>query len=215
MSRVKGDPRLEGFREPDYAIDVDFAAQIAAVPESGTIKGMFLSELVDEIEQYAPDQRGQIPLAQRRYLSFSDYSQRDYLRLLEHVVALVHPDLPTGEGVRRIAWNAFPRFVTSRIGRIVVGVFLDDLDRLVSAMATATRYCISPGTVKAVRMGERYWHYQIRDMRGATTPYFAGASEGVLKHYGLTPEVLIRDVGPGNFDLSIQWTGTRDSGHES
>ena len=65
MSRVKGDPRLEGFREPDYAIDVDFAAQIAAVPESGTIKGMFLSELVDEIEQYAPDQRGQIPLAQR------------------------------------------------------------------------------------------------------------------------------------------------------
>lgn len=200
------DPRAEGFREPDYSAAVDFRAQIAALDPAATVKGMFFGELVEAIKSQAAPKLEELSLTERRYLPFSDYSQRDYLVLLEQTVDVVYPNLPSAEGVRRIGWSAFPRFVESVIGRVVVGIFVDDLDRLLASMAKAMRYCISPGFVEAEQIGERHWRYQMRDMPGATRVLLAGATEGVLKYHGLVPTVLVRDIGSGNFDFSIQWT---------
>ena len=199
------DPMLEGFQLLNYSENIDFDTHIAKVPRDGTVKGMFFSDLINAIRACDPPKADELPFAKRRHLPFNDYPMREYFRLVEHAVAVIHPNLPSAEGVRQVAWGAFPRFVDSAIGRVVVGIFLDDMDRLVGAMAKAFQYTSNLGTVNTEKLGDKHWHYHIRDTPGAIRQFMVGAAEGIFRHRELEYRVMIREIGPASYDLSIQW----------
>ncbi len=197
---------MEGFTLPDYTMDVDFDEYIAALSDGATVKGMFFGEVTEALQAVDPDGVGGIDLAKRRYLPFSDYPQTDYLRLVEQAVQVVYPRFPTAEAVRRLGSTAVPRFSDSVIGKVVIGIFFDDIHRLIPAMVKAVKYCVSPSSVESERLDERHWLVEYREMPGSVEPLWVGATEGMLTHYGLTPNVMLKKHAPGAFDVSIQWT---------
>lgn len=209
MSRAK-----EGFVEPEYGVDVDFKAHIAATPKKAMIKGMFFTDLVESLRGAAPDRLSEVRLASRRFLSFSDYPSRDFFELLEQTVAIVHTRIPTAEGVRRLGRSAFPRFVNSVVGKVVVGVFFDDIDRLLGAMARSWKYTNTIGTMHAKKLGAHEWYCEVREFPGAIIPYLVGTVEGIFEHYKLAPTVMVRDTGPSGFDLYVYWTELPSAGDD-
>ena len=200
------DLQVEGFTLPDFRSDVDFNAHIRRTPETATVKGMFFSDLRRLLQASMPaEDHAGIPLSDKRYPAFGDYACHDYLRLMEHSAGALYPYLPTSEAVRRIGWSGFPKFVESLVGRVVVGIFLDDFDRLVQAMAKSWRYVTNIGEVTAQKQGPQDWLCEVRDCPGMVVPNFVGGAEGIFRHYQLEPTVTVRLMDAGNFDMSIRW----------
>lgn len=200
------DPTLDGFEAPDYRSDVDFDAYVSALSADATVKGMVFIDLIESIRSVHPEKIAETELAQRGYVSFKDYPQKDYLRLLKQTAEIVHPTIPSEEAVRRLGWTHFPRFANSIVGRVAFGIFFDDIDRLIPAVARATMHLVSPSDISAVQLGNRNWCYELRSMPGTLEPLWMGTAEGMLRHYDLEPKVLLRILGPGDFDVSLRWT---------
>lgn len=194
-----------GFEFPDYGSDVDFDALILQTPDDFVIKGMFMSAVVDTIKASDEDAVMGIPLAKRRYVSFGDYPLTDYTRLLAEAVSIVHPRIPTAEALRRLGHGAYPRFANSTMGKIAVGVFLENVERLVAAAARSYRYVTNAGVVTPVQVGDNHWHWEARGFRGASPAFMVGINEGLLLHHKLAPNVRIRDLREHDWDLCIRW----------
>ncbi len=192
-----------GFQIPDYGSDVDFDALILATPDDFVIKGMFMSAVVEAIE--ASDPVAGIPLAKKRYLSFGDYPLADYTRLLAEAVTIVHPRIPTAEALRRLGHGAYPRFANSTMGKIAVGVFLENVERLVAAAARSYRFVTNAGVVTPIQIEDHHWHWEARGFQGASPAFMVGINEGLLLHHKLAPNVRIRDLREHDWDLCIQW----------
>ncbi len=101
------------FKSPDMKRPVDVVAQQQLVMPGAMVKGMQLQALLDECKR-----KGR-PLERRKYQSFLDYPGEELV--LAQAAALVWPDEPAREGLRRLGRVVYPTLKSSLIGRVVFG----------------------------------------------------------------------------------------------
>jgi len=107
--------------------DVDIEALIANVPESHTMRGMFLAPLAGELGvdfvKLAPKLGSPPPSG--KYLALVAYPSSDFFRLFDAVARRRHPSSTGREAYRLQAREASRVFASSMTGKAILSVIKD------------------------------------------------------------------------------------------
>src|SRR5690348_8551194 len=89
--------------------DFDAEATALAIPKSFVVKGMFFSRHVAQLGSDFDKVAAGLEAPPRfgRYVPFSDYLQRDYMRVITAVSRKVYPRLGLREAMRRLGRDDF------------------------------------------------------------------------------------------------------------
>jgi uncharacterized protein (TIGR02265 family) len=182
----------------------DVEETVRSIPESHRVKGMFFSRHSRHLGDGWRELQSSLDQAPRfgRYVAFTDYPQRDYVRIYAAAAKKRHPTLALSEAVRRLARNDIDVFAESMVGGVMLAMVGDArsaLAKLPLAYAATIR-----STMK-VRVE------QLEDcVRVTFDPHFGrweyqlGQLEGVVAAFGARPRIQTRAEGEARiFDIQI------------
>lgn len=191
-----------GFSLPDWQAPLDVAAQIAATPERGVVKGLFFQDIVD-----AAGTLGPLPEARPRYLPFIDYPTREYMALLVACATRVHPKEPARNGLRRLGRLAYPTLAATLLGRAIFGMAGRDFGTILSLASRAYAASMKPGEASLMDRAAQRGVISLREVWTFPDAYQVGVFEGALIAVGLSGEVKVRVLSPCDVDFEVTWVG--------
>lgn len=191
---------LEGFREPDMWAPLGLEERLQGLPSAATVKGMFLSNIADLVEQRSGARPGR-----KRYIAFSNYPLREMVELLPKAAELAYPGLPAREGMRRLGRLAYPTFASSTVGRVVMSIAGEDPRSALHVAPKAYRLIGNTGTAHVVDTGDSDAMLELRGVWGWPDAYNVGVHEGALDALGVDGEVLVRVHSLCDADLLVRW----------
>lgn len=189
------------FAKPDFRRPVDVGAQVELVPAGATIKGMFLSSL---LEALGP-RRVELPEGQHRYVAFKDYPLAIQVRLIVEVAGRLHPDVPIREAIRRVGHRVYPTFSESLVGKVLFSAVGGNPVALLRAGAKAYGMSASVGSVEIVESTEGSACIRLRDMFNFIDCYQIGIIEGALLVLGLNPSLRVKLDSPTSGWFDVRW----------
>lgn len=198
----------EAFRAPNLSGPIDVDACLRACPSSAETLGTYFQFAVAAVEK----ELGQIPetlfagLERRRWVAWQRYPLAAFMRLAVNAAQIATPNLPLGEGLRRIGWMAYPSFASTMAGRVVLFAAGEDMDALFTVLPRAYDVSLTRGTARATRVGERHWCIELRDLHNFAGTYHLGVMEGALRARGVSGTVLVRSrPRPTDVDFDVRW----------
>lgn len=196
-----------GARPPRFAKPVDLEAHLAALPADATAKGLYLRDPIALVEKVAPGvglfERAGVP--EQRLMPFFDYPYAWLMRLLVAASEVAFPDVPRGEGLRRMGQRAYEALLGAQIGRVMFAVLGSDFGRVVGAGIKGWRLSVSFGEVELERRGEGHALYHFRGFPAFLETYQVGVVEGAMRVCGVEGEVLCKLDGLGDGVLELFW----------
>jgi uncharacterized protein (TIGR02265 family) len=189
-------PELD-FATPDFGRHIDVEARIAATPESATIKGLMFKPLL----RAAQASGGAAP-GQGHYAAFTDYPLREFMQVQVAAARAAHPELPLGEGLRRLGRPVYRELRESAAGTFLFALAGGDLMasvRLVNRVYNMLTTARADSTV----VDERQALIHLRGTHAFPEVYQAGIYEGALEVFGRQGDVRVRQLGPGNLDIQL------------
>lgn len=198
-------------REPAFFAPFDLDEHLQATPPGATCRGLFFADLLQRVKVGAPhvDLQALAGLEERRYLAFLEYPYADFLRMLVAAAKALHPQRPTGEGLRRVGQGAYDALLGSHAGRVVFGALGLDAEQVLSYGPRGYRLSLNFGEVRAERVGDRHFRYVYRDFPAVLETYQVGVVEGALRHCGAKARVLVSMEALGDAVMDITWTGEK------
>ncbi|HEX7669618.1 MAG TPA: DUF2378 family protein [Polyangiaceae bacterium] len=188
------------FLQPPWDAPFDGEAAIAAIPETATISGMFLSPLVAEAQK-----RGIVlRMARERYVGFTFYPLREHARLLLEVCDRMYPDRPPREVLRKLGRGAPKALLASTLGKVVLGSVEGPHD-VIRAMAKAYPLNARPSKVTVLESGRGRSVVRLEEIFYFLDSHHVGAFEGVLNFAKVEGQVLIAARGRASADLLLEW----------
>lgn len=184
--------------------DIDVEEVARETPRSFTVKGMFFSRFVERLGDgfaivlptlEAPPKMG-------RYMPFHDYPQSDYLRVMVALARKVHPRYGPREGVRRLAREDFKVFTQSTLGKVMVAMVGDARSALLKLPFVYSKVTNGDWEVTASELDGRRVRLEFRGLYGAWE-YQLGQCEGIVLHYGHSPDTAFFQVEPHWIRLDI------------
>jgi uncharacterized protein (TIGR02265 family) len=131
------------------------------------------------------------------------------MRAEVNLAKLLSPGLPVREQLRRACHLVYPMFLSSLIGRVVLGTLGRNVDGVLGLgprmFSTVTNF----GAVDAGPVGVRHWRYHYRDYYSWLDSGEVGIIEGLLRHYGMEPELTLASDGPFEMWLDVKWREPR------
>lgn len=186
--------------------DPDREARFARFPSSYTIKGMFFARPIqilgpgyDEVEP-----RLRRPQAKARYLPFRDYPQEDYSRLAHAAAVKRWPRVSAREAMRQLARDDLRAFAESRVGRVVLAMTGDVAGTLLK-LPDMYRMSLEGGDVEASRTAEGV-RIEFDDFLGWVDCYPIGTIEGVVRHFGGSPDLDVEVHSEDSATFVVRWT---------
>jgi uncharacterized protein (TIGR02265 family) len=186
---------------------VDAEARVRAVHPSLTTKGMYLAELVAQLDEGRVAEVWPHLLAaprHRTYQPFLDYPFVDALRLLHAVARAKYPKVGVLEGLRRLGRDTVRVFLASRAGQVVKEMNLGPRDALLRMpalwKATDPSHSVSasepePGVVE----------FAVRGFPGWIDCGLIGTLEQVVLSRGAEPEIQVDLTGPEQGTFAVRW----------
>ncbi|MCA9534675.1 MAG: DUF2378 family protein [Myxococcales bacterium] len=193
------------FRVPDFSGDLDPGPYLSATPETATVKGLYFQTMLDMMAALPKERVADVVVERPRYLPFFDYPLREHMRLSFALVPRLFPGVPTRQAFREMGWKAFPDFAGTMLGRVVFGVFGDDLEKAFEGGPRAVSQSVKPGMAAVTLLAERHARMEYYDIYGILDPYYIGVVEGMVRHYGFEPDVRIHAIDIANAVLDIRW----------
>lgn len=194
------DEREVSFVEPPWNAPFDDAAELAAIPNSSSISGMFLAPLAAEARR-----RGiTLPSARDRYVPFKFYPLVEHARLLLETCARLYPDRPRRQALRKLGRGAPQALIASTLGRVVLGS-AEGVQATVEAMVKAYPLNARPSKVAIVENLPRRSIVRLEDIHYFLDSHHVGAFEGVLKYAGVRGRVLIAMRSRTAGDFLLEW----------
>jgi uncharacterized protein (TIGR02265 family) len=186
---------------------LDLRAHLDAVPSHGEVRGMYFVALLEACKRLAPSAKASLARwLDRRFVAFRSYSLRDYLELSHEVATALYPRVPPREALRRLGWQAYPTFASSMVGRVVMGVFGSDLERIFAAAPRAYELSVKPGRAESHRMGAAHYRVLLSEIYNFVDSYQVGVLEGAIRHADLRPDVDILSISPIEALLDVRWS---------
>lgn len=182
----------------------DVEDAVRAMPDTNRVKGMFFGRLSRQLGdgwgdvQHSLDQ----PPKHGRYLPFTDYPQRDYVRLYAATAKKRYPTLPLGESVRRLARDDIEVFAESTVGSVMLAMVGDArsaLSKLPLAYGATMR--------SAMKLQVKHLDESVRvtfDPHYGRWEYQLGQLEGVVAAFGNRSRIVTAEEGTARwFDIRI------------
>lgn len=191
---------LSGFRAPDFNEPLDADERIARAPEDGSVRGLFLQIVADELAA-----RGKPPLGARQYSGFARYPLREYMKLVVAAAPLLHPGLPLREGLRRIGRAVYPAFKDTMAGSAIFAFAGRDFARVAGLAQKAYGVAVAPGEVSVREPGPRHVVVELRQIYNFPDCLQVGVWEGAMGVCGAEGQVQIKVHSVCDVDFEIQW----------
>jgi len=174
---------------------------IAQTPEDATVKGMFLSSFLDSL-----DRGGHKRPTEARFLSFKDYSLREFMRLMLDAIATAWPTMPPSAGLRRLGQNAYPTLAESVVGRVLFSVAGRSFGTALQLTEKAYKVSLNPGVARLAQLTEKSAVLEMRDIWNFADCYQVGVMEGAMTAYRVKGEVRAQRLSrPCDVDLHLRW----------
>lgn len=191
----------DGFEPIDWTAPLDVEAIVASVPPDAQIRGMF----TDQVCKLAAKSGRSI--GRDRYIGFKYYPLSEHIELLAQATAILHPDLPLREGLRRLGAHAAPTLKDSMIGKVFSSFVGDQpagMLSLVGKSYTATR---SMGTARVTDTeAGKSTIITLRTVHDFPDCLHPGIFEAVMRENGLDWELRVRRHSSCDVDV---WIGLR------
>jgi uncharacterized protein (TIGR02265 family) len=187
----------DGFALPDWQAPLDAAALIALAPEDGKVKGLYFQDLVDRA--------GALADARPRYVPFIDYPLREYMALCVSAAEAAHPREPLRNGLRLLGRGAYPKLVSTLIGKTIFGVAGRDFGTVLELASRGYSVSMSPGAVSLTERESHRARVELRQIWNFADAYQVGVFEGALIALGSSGEVKIRQLSPCDVDFEVTW----------
>lgn len=190
-----------GFRSPELTAPLDVAEALARVPERATGKGMFVAQLLAELDA------ARIPRpTSERFVPFADYPLRRCMELNVEIARLLYPRVPEREALRRVAWRSFGIFAESLLGRVLFGAFSGDVLAVLKLSTVALSRATSVGTHQAEVIGEREVVLHVDEGYFFAESFGVGMLEGLLLATKRTGRVQVDMRSPiaGSFHVELE-----------
>lgn len=188
-----------GFAPPDWEAPFDLAAHLRRVPDDATVKGMFLTSVVDDVHARCGSR-----LTEERYTAFRDYPLSRLLELMVEGAGRVYPRRPVRDGMRRLARPSFSVFDSSLVGRAVFAVSRHDPHNVFRIGSRAWRHATNLAKVESEKLDETAVVLRVRDFH-FTDAVAVGIAEGVLEACGRPGSVAVRMESPSAGDFLVRW----------
>jgi uncharacterized protein (TIGR02265 family) len=186
-------------RAPDWSEKVDFAARLAAVPATASMRGMFIQFLLAS----APPEV-QAKYAARRYIGFKNYTMREYVEILQDACAAA-PKQSHAQCLRSLGWGVYPNYAKTITGTAIFAVAGLSFERMIEVSPTAYRVGLSPATVNVQTLGERHARVELRECWNVPEFHQVGIWEGAMHVCGVKGEIQTEPLGFGAVDFDINW----------
>ena len=188
------------FVEPPWGEPLDAEQELAEIPESATIAGMFFLALAEGAE------RRQVELAmpRPRYVPFSFYPVREFAPLLVKAAGLFHPHSTLREGLRRIGRAGPSAFLGSTLGRVTLGAS-EGVQATVSAIAKTYGINTKPSRCTVLQTEPRSITLALDDVCYFLDSHHVGVFEGTLEHADVQGRVLIHRRSSTAADFRLEW----------
>ena len=193
---------------PSLAHRIEVERYLKACPLDETTQGVFLQYIRDEVVK----RMGSAPsklfegLPRDRWVSFSKYPLRELMHLVVNAARVLHPKQPLAEGIRRIGWFAYPSFVATMAGRVVLFAFGDTVEDIVRSLPRAYSICVPDAEASVKEYNGRHLRVELRGVHCFVDTYHRGVLEGALWYHGFEPSVEVT-AGPRlcDADLVADW----------
>lgn len=191
---------------PEVALSGEFDVEetVRAMPSDHCVKGMFFARLSQQLGDGWRDIHSTLerPPKHGRYVPFTDYPQRDYVRLYAAAARKRFPALPLRESIRRLARNDIDVFADSMVGGVMLAMVGDArsaLAKLPLAYAATLRSSMKL-RVEQLDDGVRItfdphfgrWEYQL------------GQIEGVIAAFGTRSRIATSERGTARV-FEVRW----------
>lgn len=188
------------FVEPPWDAPFDDASELAAIPESCSISGMFLAPLAAEAKR-----RGVLlPSARDRYVDFKFYPLVEHARLLLETCARIYPDRPRRQALRKLGRGAPQALIATTLGRVVLGS-AEGVSSVVEAMAKAYPLNARPSKVTVVESMSGRCIVRLEDIHYFLDSHHVGAFEGALKYAGVRGRIRLAKLSRSAADFLLEW----------
>lgn len=189
------------------ALEVDTAARLRATPPGATCKGALFAGIIDQARRARPnvDLAREAGIEDRRYVPFLNYPYPDLLRLIPAAARVAFPSAPLAEAVRRLGQGVFVDFRTSRSGRVLLGLMVDDLTEVLLSAPRAYAATVMAGRVSAERLGPRRVRVCFDDYPGYIESYDVGIFEGAIAYFREPGAVRATRSGPRSGTIDVEW----------
>jgi uncharacterized protein (TIGR02265 family) len=191
------------FHAPPWDAPLDVSAELDAVRQGATIKGMFILPMILEAQQ-----RGiRFESARDRYLPFADYPLVEHGRLLVESARAFYPKLTTRQGLRKLGHAGLRAFAQSTIGKVVWAA-VDGVDAAMDAAAKTYAIAIPAGRLTIVERSPGLARVRLT----GGVHYFldsnhVGNFEGLLRACHVQGTVAVRLEPPAAGELLLTWSG--------
>jgi eukaryotic-like serine/threonine-protein kinase len=193
-------------RAPRDRYRFDLEEILRGVPQSASVKGMFLQSVVDRVtDRKALFARARV--ADRRIVPFLDFPYHDYMRVLLAAAETISPSQPTTVALRRFHQSFYETFAESLAGRVMFGVMGREAGRILPIGAKGWQVNVKLGSVSAVTVAPRHVRYTFADYPALVAECCdVGVIEGALRFFGEhRGEVRIRTPSPDHSEIDITW----------
>ena len=146
-------------------------------------------------------------LHNRRWLPFHNYPLTDFMRFAHNAACVAYPSVPTGEGLRRIGWRSFPAFAATMAGRVVLFAFGQKLEHVVESTPRSYAITLPGAVVKARRIREQHFEFEMRNVHSFVDTYHVGVIEGAIRELGGQPQITVRNrTRRCDADFDVRWS---------
>ncbi len=200
----------EEFVAPRFDREPDLAGHLALLSPSAKCKGMFFRDKFDLAKNHgSPEDICRAAGAEvHRYLPFLDYSMHDNLRITVEVARRVHPQLPLGEGLRRLGRSALHTFVSSHVGRVLVVAAGNDVGSVMAVAPRAFAIVMNFGAVTVERPSPGRLISRCSDLPAFIETYQVGVIEGIFAHFGVIGTVRVAIKSKSHGAIEARWSET-------
>jgi uncharacterized protein (TIGR02265 family) len=188
------------FGAPDWDATLDAEQEIEAIPHDALVRGMFLLAVANEAKR----QLGSSIKTRDHYLPLEFYPLREHATLLVETARAVFPDLSLRVGLRKLGRGAPLAFVSSPVGRAVLGS-VEGVNDTVRAAAQGYELSLRPGRANVTEVGPKRLIVALQDVYYFLDCHHVGAFEGALRRAGVRGRVGFRALGPQAAELLLEW----------
>ena len=191
---------LKEFSRPDFSAPLDVEAHLRGVSKAATVQGGLLYGF-----QNLGKSEGIEGITQHHFLPFRSYSMEVTLRFIAELAGAMSPQETLREGIRRMGWRAFEMFRDTLLGRSLMQAINHDLAAVLSNIELAYKGQEGHAEMYVAEVGERHVLFSYQQIYTFLDSFEVGVLEGVVKHFGESPEVWLRLDSSHRGDILVRW----------
>lgn len=193
-------PSLNRGSRPSPAEDPwqEYVARIAEAPESGTVRGLYFTEIL----RLAPDAMN---AERRRFIPFSKYPLREFMRLLVDAGQLAHEGRDPADALQRLGRTTYTTFAASMAGMTLLAGLSVDIVRLLDLLPKIYPLTMDPGSARVLWRGEAEAVVHLRDLWTFPEAYQVGVWLGALEALDLIGTMDVIRHSWSSVDFHVRW----------